>query len=242
MIYLLPFVGIVIGFISGFFGIGGGTVLVPLMISLGYDIKVAAGVSVMQMFFSSIFGSYSNYKAKTLRVDKGIFAGIGGLFGGFLSGFILYSANPFILECGLLITLFIAIIKILFVKVGTNQKDVNGYILFILGFFISMFSMSMGVGGAVFLTPILVGFLKMDIKKSISLGLFFVMFSSGSGFISMAIHHLVDYKAGILLSIGSIIGVSFGTKVSHKIDKEKQKKFLIGLYAIMFLLLLKKVL
>ena len=40
-------VGVVVGFISGFFGIGGGTVVVPVMILFGYDIKYAIGVSII---------------------------------------------------------------------------------------------------------------------------------------------------------------------------------------------------
>ena len=49
-------VGVVVGFISGFFGIGGGTVVVPVMLALGYDIKSAVGISIMQMLFGAIFG------------------------------------------------------------------------------------------------------------------------------------------------------------------------------------------
>lgn len=242
MLLLLPLVGIFIGFISGFFGIGGGTILVPLMISFGYDVKIAAGISILQMFFSAVFGSYQNYKAKTLKIDKGIFAGLGGLCGGLLSGFIVNRINPIILEYGLLITLLIAIIKVFKTPTTTdNPKDIHRVTLFVIGFFISIFAMSMGVGGAIFLTPILVGFFNVDIKKSISLGLFFVMFSSLSGLISMAFNHLIDYKAGLLLSIGSVIGVYFGTKSSHKISRDKQKKLLLILYSIMFLLMLKKV-
>lgn len=40
-------IGALIGFISGFFGIGGGGILVPVMMYLGYDVKHAIGVSVV---------------------------------------------------------------------------------------------------------------------------------------------------------------------------------------------------
>ena len=84
---ILVVIGVCVGFISGFFGIGGGTVVVPTMLAFGYDIKIAIGISILQMLFSAIFGSYINYKNGKLVINNGIFVGFGGLFGAGLSGF-----------------------------------------------------------------------------------------------------------------------------------------------------------
>ena len=48
--------GLLSGIFAGFFGIGGGTLIVPAMMLLGLDIKTAIGISVMQMMFSSLWG------------------------------------------------------------------------------------------------------------------------------------------------------------------------------------------
>ena len=61
-------IGVVVGFFSGFFGIGGGTVVVPAAMFFGYDIKYVIGVSIIQMIFSLIFGSFVNFKNKILDV------------------------------------------------------------------------------------------------------------------------------------------------------------------------------
>ncbi|MCB4760593.1 MAG: TSUP family transporter, partial [Sulfurovum sp.] len=58
-IELVP-VGIFIGTMSGFFGVGGGMILVPILLAIGFEIKDAIGISIVQMTFSSIFGSYLN--------------------------------------------------------------------------------------------------------------------------------------------------------------------------------------
>ena len=82
-------VGILSGILAGFFGIGGGAIIVPMMILFGNDIKIAIGISIMQMIFSSIYGSYVNYKKRNLDFKDGVFVGIGGLIGASFSGVIV---------------------------------------------------------------------------------------------------------------------------------------------------------
>ena len=243
MLFLIPFLGIFVGFISGFFGIGGGTIVVPIMMAMGYDIKEAVGISVLQMLFSAIFGSYLNYKAGKLQLNNGIYVGVGGLCGASLSGFIVAAVPSIVLEIGLLLTLIIAFCRVFQTNVeNPTPKEPAKFVLFLVGFAIGAIAISMGVGGAIFLIPILVGFLGVDIKKAVSMGLFFVIFSSFSGFLSMAYNGNVRYMEGILLGIGGLVGVYFGTKSAHAVAKSTQKKCLLVMYVVMFLLALKKTL
>lgn len=233
--------GTIVGIVSGFFGIGGGSVVVPTMIFLGYDIKIAVGISVVQMLFSSIFGSYLNYKAKKLVLNESIFISLGGFLGAFFSGFIVSKLSQIVLEIFLAFVLFVSVIKFFFAPKQANNEINSKALLFLFGFFIGAFALSVGVGGAVFLTPILVGFMRFDIKKAISMGLFFVVFSSISGFVSMSLNGLIDFKYGVMLGFCSLLGVYFGTKFSHKADKTLQKNLLLGLYILMLLFMVKKI-
>lgn len=240
-IFVFLVFGTAVGIISGFFGIGGGSVVVPTMIFMGYSIKTAVGVSVVQMLFSSIFGSYLNYKAGKLRINEGIFVSFGGFIGAIFSGFIVSNVSEIVLEIFLSFVLLISILKFFFSTEQAKKEIDSKSLLFLLGLFIGAFAVSTGVGGAVFLTPILVGFMGFDIKKAISMGLFFVIFSSISGFISMSLNGLVNFKYGIMLGFGSLLGVYFGIKLSHRVNKKLQKNLLLALYSLMLLFMLKKI-
>lgn len=242
MLVGLAFFGILVGFSSGFFGIGGGTILVPSLIYLGYDIKMAIGISVMQMIFSSMFGSYVNYKAGVLQFNSGLFLGFGALFGAALSGPIVNYLPQIALLIMFAITLALSIYK--FFTAPLEPKSVpneSKIVLFIVGVIIGAIAISTGTGGAIFLTPALVGFMNWDIRKAVGTTLFFIIFGSISGFISLSANGLVDYPAGFAVGLGSLAGVYFGVKVSHKVSKTVQKRALLILYIIMFILTLNKI-
>lgn len=235
--------GIGVGFSSGLLGIGGGTILVPTLIYLGYDIKMAIGISVMQMIFSSVLGSYINFKSGSLSLHSGIYLGFGSFVGAGLSGFVV-DALPHIA----LMVLFAAILVLSIYKMFTAKIEAKSIpneskiVLFMIGAIVGLLSISTGTGGAVFLTPILVGFLHWDIKKSVGTTLFFIVFGSLSGFVSLAWHGLMDYHVGLLVGIGSMIGVYFGVKASQRISKAMQRWALLLLYTVMFILTFNKIL
>jgi uncharacterized membrane protein YfcA len=235
--------GIFTGFFSGFFGIGGGTILVPVLLYLGLDIKTAVGVSVTQMMISSMFGSFLNYKKGLLRFNEGVFLGIGGAVGATMSGFIVSHLSSKFLGFMFLTILAFAIMKFFYAPhQNTEDNEINNkFLLFLVGAFVGAIAISVGVGGAVMITPILVGMLRYDLKKAVSLSLFFVVFSSTSGFISLSSYGLVDYKLGFLIAIFSMIGVFFGIKTYHKIEANNHKKQLLWWYVLIFVLTAVKI-
>ena len=237
----LSFVGLVIGFISGFFGIGGGTLLVPTIMYMGFTIKYAIGISVMQMVFSSIFGSYLNLKKGTLQVKDGLLLGIGGFVGAQGSGFLVNHLSPKVLSTIFIFSICLAIFKFFKSSPESNLPEVESkLLLFVVGMFVGLIAISVGIGGGLFLTPILVGFMNYDIKKAISMSLFFIIFSSVSGFISLSQFGYIDYQVGMIVGISSLLGVFLGIKSSHNLDKKKHKTLILGLYFVILFMTVNK--
>ena len=117
---ILVLVGILVGTLSGFFGIGGGMILIPILMLLGIDIKTAIGISIVQMVFSSFYGSYLNHKKGSLILGEGIWVGIGGFVGGAIGAYVSDLVPERILQylfLGLLFLLFTVFFPLKFQRV-----------------------------------------------------------------------------------------------------------------------------
>ncbi len=236
MVIELGIVGVFVGILSGFFGIGGGTILVPILLFLGYDMKTAIGISVIQMVFSSVYGSYLNFKKGTLDLTMVLIIGLGGFVGAFLSAMVVSKVDAFTLEM-LFFTFVIFALARMYVK--TEQYDTviepHPVLLFSIGSVIGLFSISIGVGGSILLVPILVGFLHVNLKNAISAGLFFVVFSSVSGVIGLSLARVLDYESGIIVGMASLLGVFIGIFLKHKVEDDLQKRLLLLFYIVVAL-------
>ena len=238
----LIFLGIGVGLLSGFFGIGGGTILIPILLILGFATKEAIGISVVQMVFSSIYGSYLNNKKGSLDVPMVATIGLGGFIGALSSGFIASSVDDKILEIIFLAFASFALLRMFFkIEEDRVQKDVNKALLFFIGFFIGAISMTVGVGGGLLLVPVLVGFLHVELKKAVSAGLFFVVFSSVSGIISHGLSREIDFYSGITIGLASLLGVYIGIVLKDSVDSVLQKRLLVGFYLLIVVYLIDRI-
>lgn len=239
-LFFLPYltIGIFSGMASGIFGIGGGMIIVPFMLSLELSSHHAIAISVVQMIFASVFGSYLNYKKKNLILKDGLLIGLGGFIGAMFSGVLLTYFSDITLT-----SIFLCVSIVFFLKFAFNQKsnikDVNhskilkNLILIICGIFTGIFAISLGIGGGLLITPILAYFLGYDTKKVVPLSLFFVIFASISGISSFVYNDIIDkeiLQIGILVGISSMFGVFLGIKIMEKINLKYHRITLLSIY------------
>ncbi len=234
--------GIITGFVSGFFGVGGGLVLVPLLVATGFAMKEAIAISVMQMVFSSIYGSFLNSKKAKEVFKDGIIIGFGGFIGGLQNSFVHSIVSNEFLQYFFILIIILSIIKI-FVSPAESDEEIKTHsklVLFMVGFMVGIIAMSIGVGGAIMLTPILVGFMKYPIKKASSLSLFFVIFSSIAGFSALSINGQMLYNEGLTVGLASLIGVYFGIKVKNATPSMSYKQAILALNFVILVTMLYK--
>ena len=80
-IFLIIFIGMSIGILSGIFGVGGGFLMTPLLIFLGIPPVVAVGSEAPHVLATSVSGVIAHWRKKNVDIKMGIFLLIGGIFG-----------------------------------------------------------------------------------------------------------------------------------------------------------------
>ncbi|GAB0029531.1 sulfite exporter TauE/SafE family protein [Helicobacter pylori] len=267
--FMLALVGLFTGITAGFFGIGGGEIVVPSAIFAHFSYSHAVGISLMQMLFSSVVGSIINYKKGLLDLKEGSFAALGGLMGAVLGSFILK-----IIDDKILMAVFVVVVCYTFIKYAfSNNKKPEHFeemhfdlhannktpekkrslpfvsmdrthgVLMLAGFVTGIFSIPLGMGGGILMVPFLGYFLKYDSKKIVPLGLFFVVFASLSGVISLYNGRVLDnisVQAGVITGIGAFLGVGIGIKLIALANEKVHKILLLLIYALSILATLHK--
>ncbi|MCX5717175.1 MAG: sulfite exporter TauE/SafE family protein [Nitrospirae bacterium] len=74
--------GLVVGLLSGLFGVGGGFLMTPLLIMLGIPATVAAATDSNQIVAASTSGTYAHWKVGNVDFKMGVHLLIGGFIGG----------------------------------------------------------------------------------------------------------------------------------------------------------------
>lgn len=81
MIFVILTSGVVVGIAASFTGLGGGFIMVPLLIYLGFSAQKAVGTSFLGILVISISALVAHNKFANVDYKYGILLGIGGMVG-----------------------------------------------------------------------------------------------------------------------------------------------------------------
>ncbi len=80
-IFVIVFIGMAVGALSGLFGVGGGFLMTPLLIFLGIPPVVAVGTEAPHVLASSVSGVIAHWRKKSVDFKMGFFLLAGGIVG-----------------------------------------------------------------------------------------------------------------------------------------------------------------
>jgi len=246
MLIALLFLGILAGILSGMFGIGGGIIMVPMLVTMyGFDILNANATSLAAMLLPvGILGVIAYYKAGYINLRDSFWLAV-GLFGGSFVGAELAVS----IYAGLLAKLYAAFLLYIaagYLDVtswftgkkkqaaeGGEQISRDFWIYIGVGIIAGIIAGMFGKGGGLVIVPILIRFFRYDAKSATATSLAALQLPVGLPSVLIYAHagFLNYYYAG-LLAVGIVVGVFFGTKLALNIPSATFKKvyafFLLG--------------
>ena len=87
--FILMFLGLVVGFLSGMFGVGGGFLMTPMLILMGIPPAVAVASEANHILAASVSGFLAHMRRANVDFLMGFILLIGGIFGSIIGVFLL---------------------------------------------------------------------------------------------------------------------------------------------------------
>lgn len=156
----LAIIGLVVGFFSGLFGVGGGIVLVPLLIVVaGFDQRHASGTSLAAVLPTAIAGMVAYTTHGSVDWIAGAFLAVGAVGGSLLGTWLLHNTRQGILRWIFIGFLIVIAVRMFFLVPDRSvQLEFGLWVvagLLALGFVTGILSGLLGIGGGVFVVPAL---------------------------------------------------------------------------------------
>lgn len=259
IIYLiigLIIAGLFAGYTGGLFGVGGGTVLVPVLLTLfpffhtahGVVMHVAVGTSLALLIPNTAIAAYRHYKSGNLEIAL-CKEWLPAILIGALVGVVAIKYMPTVyLKVIFTIYLYASFLFVLFKKDEvTEVKTVpRGWSMQIAGFLIGGFSLMLGIGGGAISVPY-TQFRHYPMKKAIGFAALSGVFIGIIGTIGMVISGqgvvgrppfswgFVNLIAFIFIAPLVIAAAPFGVKAVNRLSKKHLRWLYSGFLLLMAL-------
>lgn len=211
---VLALVGAVGGFLSGAFGVGGGILMVPLLITLArMDQRRAAATSLVAIIPASIAGFLSYLSQGQVDVPVAGVIAVGGVTGSWI-GARLLRRIPLVWLRWMFIGLLLAAAVRMLVIAPERGADLEltwlvGIGLVAAGLFMGVASGLFGIGGGVILVPLLIAVFGASDLVAKGTSLLVMIPTATMGTITNLRGRVVDLRAGAIVGLAATVA-SFG--------------------------------
>ncbi len=247
-VVLLSLAGLVSGVLAGFLGIGGGTLLVPVLIQLGFVPVQATATSSLAILVTSSAGSFQNWRMGFLNIKQILLLGAPAVLTAFAGAFAADYVRPYLLLFGfgllLVSNLYLVSLKKRVIRTAqfregrtaTTGPAIDPITARIVtgataGFMAGLF----GVGGGVILVPMQILLLGEQIKTAIRTSLGVIVITSIAAISGHALKGNINVVAGLILGAGGLIGVQASTRFLPKLsDRMVTQLFRVMLIVLSF--------
>lgn len=221
-IIVLIVVGMLVGVLSGTFGIGGGTVIVPALVWLGLSQRNAAATSTLAIVPTSISGVVSYATGGHVDWLAAVLLFCGMFVGGQIGSWLLSRLPELVLRWIFVAFLvFVVINQVSFVPSRDHQivmTVVTGVCLALLGVVIGMLAGLLGIGGGALAVPalsILFGASDLIARGTSLLAMFPNSITTS---VANMKRNLVHVKAALIIGLVAAVTAPLGTWIAGEVS------------------------
>jgi uncharacterized membrane protein YfcA len=217
------FIGLIAGLLSGLFGVGGGTVIVPLLVLMvHFDQRISAGTSLAAIVPIASIGVISYAIHDSVAWIPALLLAVGAVTGAQIGTRLLPRISQTVLRWGF-IGFLVVVIIMLFVVIPSREATfelgwINGIALVLVGIVTGIISGLIGVGGGVIVVPVLMmGFGTTDLVAK-GTSLLMMIPAALSGTIGNLRHRNVDLLAAAIIGVSACTMTALGAWLATLID------------------------
>jgi len=219
MPWVLIAIGLAGGLLSGMFGVGGGIVLVPLLVTFaGLDQRKAAATSLLAILPSSIAGSITYLAHGEVDVLAAAVIAAGAIVGSLIGTRLLKRLPLAWLRWGFIALLVLVAIRMLFVEpvrgdaLAFSPALAVGYIA--LGLVMGIASGLFGIGGGVIAVPALVALFGVSDLIAKGTSLLVMVPTSVVGTVTNSRNGLVEVRTGLIVGVAAAVASVGGSFIA----------------------------
>lgn len=226
-------------FILTMVGLGGGLIFSPLFILLKFPVTTAVSASLFLNGIAAFSASINYFRKKMVDVKTGLPLLVTSTLCAPLGAMFTARIHLDVFTGILALVIFLAAMRMLFSKkIETEGMPVDSTRRIIggggIGVAIGLMAGLLGIGGGVFIVPLLIYVLKVPTKTAAATSIFIVVFSSFSGFIAHISLADTDWKFILMAAIFSFTGGQLGSKIMAEKLKSRTVRQIFGIVLLIF--------
>lgn len=219
----LLLVGAAGGLLSGLFGIGGGTIIVPaLALWLAMPQKLSVGTSVAAILPTAVVGAASYAWQGNVDWIAAACLALGIIVGAQFGSLLLAKLPTGVIQAAFMGFLAVVIVSLWFVVPGRDEQIqvtvLSGALLVVLGFVTGILGGILGVGGGIIVVPMLMFFFGANDLQAKGTSLLMMIPGSISGTLGNLKRGNVDMRAAVIVGLAACVVVPLGTWIAAWID------------------------
>jgi len=226
-------------FVLTMVGLGGGLIFSPLFVLLKFPVTTAVSASLFLNGIAAFSASINYFRKRMVDIKTGLPLLVASTLCAPLGAMLTARINLDAFTGILALVIFLAAMLMLFSKkiepegmpVSSTRRIIGGGGI---GVAIGLMAGLLGIGGGVFIVPLLIYVLKVPTKTAAATSIFIVIFSSFSGFIAHISLADTDWKFILMAAIFSFTGGQLGSKIMAEKLKSRTVRQIFGIVLLIF--------